>query len=84
MAFIRGRRLFEGGVYCKFRKNCEFLVYSKLKLTNFNTLPKKLRIKSRRINITDCFRFNVVLVMNASKKRRIDEKKVQRLFEGGV
>ena len=54
---VKVRRLFEGGVYSRaaliahfVKKNCELMNYSKLNLTNFNTEPKKLRIKSRRIS----------------------------------
>ena len=75
---LKVRRLFEGGIFSRAAftaTTVNLWFFSKLILTNSNTSPKKLRIKSRRINIQDCFRFNVVLVMNASNKRPIDEKK---------
>ena len=43
--------------------------YSKLNLTNFNTEPKKTKNKIEENKYLNC------LVMNASNKRRINEKK---------
>ncbi len=42
--------------------------YSKLNLTNFNTEPKKTKSKIKESKHLNC------LVMNASNKRRINEK----------
>ena len=49
---LKVERLLEGTGNCKFCKNnCELMAYLILNSTNFNTEPKKLRIKSRRISI---------------------------------